>query len=586
MGVWALTSFCGACAEASRPVNLTELSRAQEAAGQPRLTLIVDGLGFFHHLFEAACPGWEWMLGGDYPAMAAALEDYVSRLRAGGVELCVALDPARGTEDDESKDAEIERRFQQRCETVGAAMELLHGGVQLHELHADGAAGRRRIEWQMPQLCTKQAACSLRKLGVRLVTCEQEADALLAAILAETPGAYAVAGQDSDFFLMNGVRYMPLEFLGIEDAGGEPVVTGKVFTAETVAAALGLPPARLFELAWLVGNDHSADLLDQHSVPAALGLPTVSTKTKGNRSQPKDVAAFLSQLPEDTPLSQRLLALDASEQLVQSLEKCRQFYSGAAPAAGGTEAGGRPSERSPLEVLLCAGLHDATLPSWVLAVHRRGVYYSSVKTESMYPDCESEVDLTLRPLRRMLFSLLVAAGQGDRGGDGQGGAVVSEFVRVGHARVKREVETCSAEVLAGVLGSADLAQLRARDARDRRLALHLLMHMGADPGLLVVDAFDSAAMEEDALLNLSDSILAEVNGEYQEVAAPLSVSLRLCVNLQRELTPSRVTIRHTWTSTLERDYARSHLRSPPPTPRPHPPFPPKRTCRSHTRSTA
>ena len=105
---------------------------------------------------------------------------------------------------------------------------------------------------------------------------------------------------------------------------------------------------------------------------------------------------------------------------------------------------------------------------------------------------------------------------------------------MGHARVKREVETCSAEVLAGVLGSADLAQLRARDARDRRLALHLLMHMGADPGLLVVDAFDSAAMEEDALLNLSDSILAEVNGEYQEVAAPLSVSLRLCVNLQRE----------------------------------------------------
>ena len=537
MGVWALTGFCGESTEASRPVNLTALSAAQVAAGQPRLTLIVDGLGFFHRLFEAACPGWEWMLGGNYPALAAALEDYVSRLRKGGVELCVTLDPARGTDDDESKDAELERRFRQRCEAIGAAMELLHGGV---ELHADGAADKHRIDWQMPQLCTKQAVCSLRKLGVQLVTCEREADALLASILEKTPGAYAIAGQDSDFFLMSGVRYLPLEFLSIEDAKGETVVTGKVFTAETVAAALGLPASRLFELAWLVGNDHSSDLLDEQGVPAALGIPTVRTKAKGNRSPPKDVASFLSQLPEGTPLSQRLLALGKSEQLIQSLEKCREFYSGAASAGGGggggggggsgggregSGAGGDGVARSALEELLCTGLHDATLPSWVLAVHRRRVYFSSVKTESMYPDCESEMDLTLRPLRRMLFSLLVAAGEGgvggvggeDGGGNHQGPAVVAEFVRVGHERVKREVETVSAEVLAEVLGSADLAVLRASDARDRRWALHLLVHMGADPKLLALDAFDRNAMGEDALLNLSDSILTEINGEFVEV---------------------------------------------------------------------
>ena len=93
MGVWALTSFCNESRDASNPVNLTQLSREQVAAGQPCLTLIVDGIGFFHKIFEQACPGWEWMLGGNYPTMATALQEYVTRLRLGGVELVLASHP-------------------------------------------------------------------------------------------------------------------------------------------------------------------------------------------------------------------------------------------------------------------------------------------------------------------------------------------------------------------------------------------------------------------------------------------------------------------------------------------------------------
>jgi hypothetical protein len=37
---------------------------------------------------------------------------------------------------------------------------------------------------------------------------------------------------------------------------------------------------RMHELAWLVGNDLSAHLLDSHRVPELLGIPTVATKTK------------------------------------------------------------------------------------------------------------------------------------------------------------------------------------------------------------------------------------------------------------------------------------------------------------------
>ena len=60
-------------------------------------------------------------------------------------------------------------------------------------------------------------------------------------------------------------------------------MTGRIFTASTVAEALRLPEHRLHELAWLVGNDVSSDLLDKHAVPKRLGIPTVTTKTKGHR---------------------------------------------------------------------------------------------------------------------------------------------------------------------------------------------------------------------------------------------------------------------------------------------------------------
>jgi len=43
--------------------------------------------------------------------------------------------------------------LQQRCATIGGAMELLHSGTQLH---MEGVAQKHKIDWQMPQLSTKQ----------------------------------------------------------------------------------------------------------------------------------------------------------------------------------------------------------------------------------------------------------------------------------------------------------------------------------------------------------------------------------------------------------------------------------------------
>ena len=65
-----------------------------------------------------------------------------------------------------------------------------------------------------------------------------------------TPGGYAISGQDSDFFIMSGIRYLPLEYLKIEGVGNAIQVTGRIFTSELVAAALNIPQFRMHELAW------------------------------------------------------------------------------------------------------------------------------------------------------------------------------------------------------------------------------------------------------------------------------------------------------------------------------------------------
>jgi hypothetical protein len=95
---------------------------------------------------------------------------------------------------------------------------------------------------------------------------------------------------------MRGIRYMPMQFLKIEGEGQTLQVKGRIFTAASVAQALHLPEHRLYELAWLVGNDFSSDLLDKYNVANRLGIPTVSSEIKGTRCLPKDVAAFLSRI--------------------------------------------------------------------------------------------------------------------------------------------------------------------------------------------------------------------------------------------------------------------------------------------------
>ena len=80
------------------------------------------------------------------------------------MEILLVLDPAHGTateevdtdcshggggvnlrQQDHDKDAELSRRFRQRCEIIGEALEYLHSG-QIEKL--------KKIEWLLPPLST------------------------------------------------------------------------------------------------------------------------------------------------------------------------------------------------------------------------------------------------------------------------------------------------------------------------------------------------------------------------------------------------------------------------------------------------
>lgn len=68
--------------------------------------------------------------------------------------------------------------------------------------------------------------------GVECITFDREADQELACLVRHRDDAYAIVGYDSDFFVMEGVRYIPLDTLQIpkDDTGTD--VHARVYTPE------------------------------------------------------------------------------------------------------------------------------------------------------------------------------------------------------------------------------------------------------------------------------------------------------------------------------------------------------------------
>ena len=405
--------------------------------------------------------------------MSLALEEYVTKLQSAGVDLIVVMDPNEGTEGAEKKSHELDQRFRQRCDSIGRIMQTLH---TVNKSNVNSAAHIKSVgaDWQLPPLSSGQAMRTLRKLGVRVITCEEEADVEIVQCLARTPGAYAIIGNDSDFFLMRGVRFIPLQYLTFSHDGR---LLARVFTPESVASALGLPESRLHELAAICGNDITSEFIDRHTVASVLGIPTIRSKTRGNRCHPTDAAAFLQRIPADTRLADdpRLATiLQADSAFADALRRNEHFYSSlpsrlhsAAPPAG-----------SELTRLLSEGLRACRLPAWVLAVHLHRLHFCGPKVETMSPS-ESMVDTSLAPLRRVTYALV--APPSPRSALAGRGAVITEHVREGHGRRPLALETVPLSALREATGCDSLVGLRALALPRRCAALPALLRLSADP---------------------------------------------------------------------------------------------------------
>ncbi len=70
--------------------------------------------------------------------------------------------------------------------------------------------------------------------GVECITFDREADQELVSLLRERPGGYAIMGNDSDFFVMDGARYIPFEYVHVNHLPGESDgdLCVRVFTPE------------------------------------------------------------------------------------------------------------------------------------------------------------------------------------------------------------------------------------------------------------------------------------------------------------------------------------------------------------------
>ena len=190
--------------------------------------------------------------------------------------------------------------------------------------------------------------------------------------------------------------------------------------------------------------------------------------------------------------------LATSCELQKSLNKCAVFYSGleVCPELG------MDNPQSVLETLLCQGLRESRLPSWSLAAHRNRVHICGLKVEDMCPGRESEIDITLRPIRAAMYSLILPSGNGNHEQD----SIVTEYVRVGHDELPVHVHAISSDIIASALGSSDLLFLRQCDEQRRQRILHCFLHLPVDVSILCTEAIDEEFLQLDPLLRLPDFI--------------------------------------------------------------------------------
>ncbi|KAJ1489954.1 hypothetical protein T484DRAFT_3409228 [Baffinella frigidus] len=284
---------------ATRRICLSELAAQRAANGEPRLQLFLDGTAFLYSVLSdpALGPCWEWAIGGEFGIMAGAVRERVQLLHAAGIDLVFTQDPAHGATDaSDDMNPEKAARFEECCHNISRLMSLLSSDARLEEWEEKEVG----VQWKKPNMASDQLLMTLEDMRVPLKRCVEEADVELAEMNRGAPGSFVV-GKDSDFCIMQGVAYLPLDHFGVSARG----IHARLITNDTMLEALGLTDyGRLPELAFLCGNDISKNL------------------------PPADAAAFLRRLPRGAPLASHP---DVAAALARDQEFAHAFAAAVSP---------------------------------------------------------------------------------------------------------------------------------------------------------------------------------------------------------------------------------------------------------------
>ncbi|XP_070691475.1 single-strand DNA endonuclease ASTE1-like [Pempheris klunzingeri] len=198
--------------------------------------LLVDGCNLIHKLYFGS--GLDRIHGGEYAALEAAIEEFVSTLRACGVSPYVVLDG--GSDPSDRKLQTVTQRAEGRIMT--AHLAAVRGGQ----------------EYILPQMASLMFRQTLARLEVPMAQCYGEADHEIAALACEW--RCPVLSDDSDFYIFDlPAGLLPIahfQWEAVERSGSNSYIPCKSYRTSSFHAFFGVQPRLLPVFAALAGNDY------------------------------------------------------------------------------------------------------------------------------------------------------------------------------------------------------------------------------------------------------------------------------------------------------------------------------------------
>ena len=269
MGIPGLTKYTRTNVTPER-VNLTQRSLQLNQ----KIVLAVDVSALSYHLAcnKRAIP---YHTGGCYVQLAQATTNFVTQLRARGIELRGIVDGLAHEEKSLTTLSRLYDAFQHKKETMR----------QFTQYGRNASVFQNKGPFIKPPLLHETVISALKQCNVPLICAQREADDLLAHSARPDGGScHAILSNDSDFLVYNTGPLILFDDITIVDPNEEfpnGYMVVRMYTRDKVAATLGIAPALMPVVASLVGTDSTPPKQEIHHRLSAIN------KSKGKKSYNK-----------------------------------------------------------------------------------------------------------------------------------------------------------------------------------------------------------------------------------------------------------------------------------------------------------